>query len=196
VATAARSKLEDRVIKAAEVARTDRHFVTAIDVLMGLGWLTTPQVDEWRQGRVDYLDPLVTANLSKISTAMAAFRQWAQKEGLNPSETVYLSQARDHHPSNFSRAVMPASKPPTEPIGSPRRCCRRWTRIRVVGPNAGLAAGAMKRRGCVPTRGPTFRVLLDSTRLGGAFELSLGIGQNSRGDFGVPAPMPILLRRQ
>jgi hypothetical protein len=63
-----RSKLEERVVKAAEVALADRHFVTAIDVLVGMGWLTTPQVDRWRQGRVDYLERLVTANISKIST--------------------------------------------------------------------------------------------------------------------------------
>jgi hypothetical protein len=104
MATAVRSKLEDRLIKAAEVTLADRHFVTAIDVLIGVGWLTTPQVDRWRQGRVDYLERLVTANLSKISTAMAAFRQWVQKEGLNPSETAYLSQARDHHPLRFSKS--------------------------------------------------------------------------------------------
>jgi hypothetical protein len=48
------------------------------------------------QGRVDYLERLVTANLSKISTAMATFRRWAQKEGLNPSESAYLSRSRDH----------------------------------------------------------------------------------------------------
>jgi len=35
--TAVRSKLEDRVIKAAEAALADRHFVTAIDVLAGVG---------------------------------------------------------------------------------------------------------------------------------------------------------------
>jgi hypothetical protein len=35
--TAVRSKLEDRAIKAAEVALADRHFVTAIDVLIGVG---------------------------------------------------------------------------------------------------------------------------------------------------------------
>jgi hypothetical protein len=107
MATAVRSKLEDRVIKVAEAALADRHFVTAIDVLVGVGWLTTPQIDRWRQGRVDYLERLVTANLSKISTAMAAFRQWAQKEGLNPSESAYLSRARDHRPLRFSKNCDP-----------------------------------------------------------------------------------------
>ena len=49
-----------RVALAAERALIDRPFVTAIDVLVGIGWLTTSQVDGWRQGRVDYLERQVT----------------------------------------------------------------------------------------------------------------------------------------
>jgi|SRR5664280_24160 len=107
VGTAVRNKLEDRVVKAAEAALADRHFVTAIDVLVGIGWLTTPQVDRWRQGRVDYLERQVTANLSKISTAMATFRHWARSEGLKPSETAYLARSRDHRPLRFSKSGDP-----------------------------------------------------------------------------------------
>jgi hypothetical protein len=107
VGTAVRSKLEDRVVKAAEAALADHQFVTAIDVMVGMGWLTTPQVDRWRQGRVDYLERPVTANLSKISTAMAAFRHWARSEGLKPSETAYLARSRDHRPLRFSKSGDP-----------------------------------------------------------------------------------------
>jgi hypothetical protein len=107
MATAFRSKLEDRVIKAAEAALADRHFVTAVDVLVGVGWLTTPQVDQWRRGQVDYLERVVTANLSKISTAMATFRRWAGNEGLKPSESAYLAQSRDHRPLRFSKSADP-----------------------------------------------------------------------------------------
>ena len=66
--------------QAAERALIDRPFMTAIDVLVGIGWLTTSQVDGWRQGRVDYLERQVTTNPSKISIAMAAFRHWARQE--------------------------------------------------------------------------------------------------------------------
>jgi len=62
--------LEQRVVRAAEAALDKRKFVTAIDVLVGLGWLTPIRVDEWRQGRVDYLERVTTVNLSKLSTAM------------------------------------------------------------------------------------------------------------------------------
>jgi hypothetical protein len=102
VGTAVRSKLEERTVKAAEAALADHQFVTAIDVMVGMGWLTTPQIDRWCQGRVDNLERLVTASLPKISTAMATFRHWARSEGLMPSETAYLSRSRDHRPLQFS----------------------------------------------------------------------------------------------
>jgi hypothetical protein len=42
--------LEQRVLRAAEGALVEREFVSAIDVLVGLGWLPPRLVDEWRQG--------------------------------------------------------------------------------------------------------------------------------------------------
>jgi hypothetical protein len=69
-----RTKLELRVARAAEAALNQRRFVTPIDVLVGIGWLPPPLVDEWRQSRVDYLERVVTANLNKISNAMRFFR--------------------------------------------------------------------------------------------------------------------------
>jgi hypothetical protein len=70
-------KLDRRVVRAAEAALAQRRFVTAIDVLVGLGWLEPRRVDEWRQGRVPYLEAVVIASLGKISTAMNVFRHWA-----------------------------------------------------------------------------------------------------------------------
>ena len=105
--TAVGNKLDQRVIKAADAALADHHYVTAIDVLIGMGWLTTPQVERWRQGRLDYLESQVTANLSKISTAMTTFRRWARAEGLHPSETAYVARSRDRRPLRFSKSGNP-----------------------------------------------------------------------------------------
>jgi hypothetical protein len=107
VGTAVRSKLEERVIKTAGAALADHQYVTAIDVLVGMGWLTTSQVDQWRQGRVDCLERLVNANLSKISTVMDIFRRWARSKGLQPSETGYVARTRDHHRLQFSKSGNP-----------------------------------------------------------------------------------------
>ena len=102
-----RGDIDRRVVRAAEAALEKRRFVTAIDVLVGVGWLEPRRVDEWRQGRVDYLERVTVANLGKISTAMRCFRRWAQARGLKPSETAYLARTRDRRPLRFSKSGNP-----------------------------------------------------------------------------------------
>ena len=99
--------LEDRVVRAAEAALAEEKFVTAIDVLEGLGWLPRARVDEWRQGRIDYLERVVMANLRKLSAAMRLFRRWARRRGLNPSETAYVARTRDRRSLRFSASGDP-----------------------------------------------------------------------------------------
>lgn len=101
-------RLEQRVIRAAEGALARQRFVAPVDVLMGLGWLHQSQVDAWRQGRVEYLERVVDANLAKISKAMGHFHRFARDRGLTPSETAYLARSRDHRPLRFSRSGAPA----------------------------------------------------------------------------------------
>jgi hypothetical protein len=99
--------LEARVIRAAEAALEFQKFVAPIDVLVGLGWLTTAHVNQWRQGRVDYLERSINANLNKISRAMRIFRRWAQQRGLQPSETAYFARARHRRDLRFSKSGNP-----------------------------------------------------------------------------------------
>ncbi len=94
--------LERRVTRAAEAALAEQRFVSAIDVLLGLGWLAPSHLDRWRQGRVESLERVVQANLSKVTVAMAAFRRWARDRGLNPSETDYVARTRDRRQLWFS----------------------------------------------------------------------------------------------
>jgi hypothetical protein len=96
------AKLEARIVRAAEGALADHEFVTALDVLTGIGWLTPPQIDLWRQGRATSLEAEVQANLVKVSTAMRLFRRWAENSGLRPSETAYLARTRDRRALQFS----------------------------------------------------------------------------------------------
>jgi len=97
------SKLERRVVQAAEAALERQQYVTAIDVLVGVRWLTPQAVDQWRQGRVGDLEQVTQANLHKLSAAMAIFRRWAKDRELRPSETAYVARTRDRRPLQFSR---------------------------------------------------------------------------------------------
>jgi hypothetical protein len=100
-------KLERRVAHVAEAALAERKFVTAIDVLIGLGWLPPRRLDEWQQGRVDYLERVVSASLAKITTAMRCLRGWAKARGLKPSETDYVARTRGRQPLRFSKSGDP-----------------------------------------------------------------------------------------
>jgi hypothetical protein len=113
-------KLERRVVDAAEAALAQQSYVSAIDVLLGLGWLAPSHLDRWRQGRVDDLERTMQVDLQKIRLAVEALRRWAEDCGLEPSEVTYLARSRDHHTRSGSRlAVIQDSSARTGPTGSP-----------------------------------------------------------------------------
>jgi hypothetical protein len=86
--------LEERVVRAAEAALARQQYVSAIDVLCGMGLLLPSQVDAWRKGKIDSLDRVIQGSPGKISSSMAIFRRWAEEKGLKPSETDYERATR------------------------------------------------------------------------------------------------------
>jgi hypothetical protein len=95
-------QLQQRVERAAEAALAQEKYVCPIDVLVGIGWLQQPVLDQWRQGRIPSLERGVEVNLHKVSTAMHLFRSWAIRRRLVPSETAYLARNRGGQPLRFS----------------------------------------------------------------------------------------------
>ena len=60
-----------------------------VQVLMDVGVLAPSDYENWRDGRVDYLERVCKVNLSKLSFIMREIRAYAGKSGLNPSWTYY-----------------------------------------------------------------------------------------------------------
>ena len=89
-----KADLKRRVLGAAEAALSRQQYVSAIDVLCGMGLLAPTQAESWRKGRIDFLERVIQGNLQKISLSMSMFRQWAQAKGLQPSETGYVRRTR------------------------------------------------------------------------------------------------------
>jgi predicted RecA/RadA family phage recombinase len=114
------AKLRRAIAAAGGAAIAKNGYVTAIDVLVGVGWLPPAKVEDWRRGRVPYLERVTVASLPKISTAMKVFRSWAKDAGLRPSETVYVSWTRAVGVSGSRSRVTRTSSGSTEPTG-----CRR-----------------------------------------------------------------------
>jgi hypothetical protein len=89
-----RKDIEKRVIRVSEDVLFRQNYVSAIDIFVGIGFLQPVHVQDWRKGKIPYLEKVIQGNLGKISHAMKCFRQWAIQKGLKPSETVYLVRSR------------------------------------------------------------------------------------------------------
>ena len=66
-----------------------RGYAAPVDVLMDLGVLPKQKYEDWRFGKVDYLERVCNVNLHKLSTIMHEMRVYAKKEGLKPSFCYY-----------------------------------------------------------------------------------------------------------
>jgi hypothetical protein len=86
--------LEERVVDAAEAALERQHYVSPVDVLVGISLLPMGNVEAWRRGRIDCLEEVIQGSPSKISRAMETFWRWAKQKGLEPSEAAYVRQTR------------------------------------------------------------------------------------------------------
>src|SRR6516225_262129 len=103
-----RAKLADRVGKVAETTLAAQHYVSPLDVLVGIGWLDLGAVKRWRQGQIDDLEHVIQTKLPRISEAMRLFRSWATEKGLFASETDYLARTPQRQRLRFSRSGNPS----------------------------------------------------------------------------------------
>jgi len=87
-------EIENRAIRAAGEALFRQYYVSAIDVLVGMGLLQPVHVQDWKKGKIPYLEKVIQGNLRKISHAMRSFRKWAEQKDLKASETAYLVRTR------------------------------------------------------------------------------------------------------
>lgn len=88
-----REELSKKVIAVASQVLHDKQYVSCIDILLELGYLSPSILEDWRRGRFSYLEGRLQVNLNKLSFTMKCFRQWAQTQGLLPRETAYVQKA-------------------------------------------------------------------------------------------------------
>ena len=66
-----------------------RGYAAPVDVLMDVGVLPMQKYEDWRYGKVSYLEQVCTCNLRKLSFIMSQIRKYAKKSGLKPSFCCY-----------------------------------------------------------------------------------------------------------
>jgi len=85
-----------------------RGVATPADVLMDTGVLDKKKHDDWRHGRVPYLEAVCTVNLHKLSEIMKVVRAYAATNGLKPSFTDYRQVGSKDRKLRFSKSGNPA----------------------------------------------------------------------------------------
>jgi hypothetical protein len=94
--------LATRVVSAAEAALAEQQYASFVDVLIGLGWLHPVHIDQWRKGRLAYLEQILSIGADRVDSARRIFEDWVAQRGLVPSETPYVSASRDRRPLRFT----------------------------------------------------------------------------------------------
>lgn len=82
-------ELRKKVHAAMYEAIRDKGVAAPVDILMAIGVLRREDYENWRRGRVPYLEKVCQCNLSKLSSIMREMRMFAQKNKLKPSWTAY-----------------------------------------------------------------------------------------------------------
>lgn len=91
VSNYATDPLYPRIVRAVEPLLARGKVVAPVDVLIGIGILDPKRLEDWRFGRVPYLEKVIVCNLTRLSRILRILRFHAHDLNLKPSTTVYMS---------------------------------------------------------------------------------------------------------
>jgi hypothetical protein len=90
VATFRNDSLFPRIERAVAGILAKGKVVAPIEVLVAMSLLTPEKVEDWRRGRVPYLEQAITCNLTRLSRLLRILRFHAHDLNLVPSMTTYV----------------------------------------------------------------------------------------------------------
>ena len=90
IATCQEDPVFARIARAVDDVLDRGTVVAPVDVLIGMGLLTREQLQDWRRGRVPYLERLINCDLARLSRLLRILRFHAHNLNLKPSWTAYM----------------------------------------------------------------------------------------------------------
>jgi hypothetical protein len=91
VFTMNRQELQKKVKQIVHQLAYEKGYVSPVDMLLNMEKITPKLVEEWRFGRVPYLERVMHGNLSQLNFILGEFREVARDLGLQESQTSYKS---------------------------------------------------------------------------------------------------------
>jgi hypothetical protein len=86
--------LYPRIARAVERILAHGNVVAPVDVLVGMSLLTPERLEDWRRGRVPYLEKVIDCNLTRLSRLLRILEFHAHDLELVPSFTVYVRRGK------------------------------------------------------------------------------------------------------
>jgi len=83
-----------RIVKATEDLLREKGFVAPIELFIRMDLLSPASVENWRRGRIPYLERAIQCNLSKANRILRILRMHAHDLDLKPVPTVYKRWTR------------------------------------------------------------------------------------------------------
>lgn len=84
-----RQELQKKVRVTAETLLYENGYVSPVDLLMKMDRLSKKDYEDWRFGRIHYLERFCVGNLSKLSLIMKELRKFAHDKNLCASRREY-----------------------------------------------------------------------------------------------------------
>lgn len=83
------SELEKKINSIVSEVVNQKGYISSIDILIRLGYLSQTDYENWRKGKIEYLEKACQVNLGKLTTINRILRQVSGKMKLEPSWTAY-----------------------------------------------------------------------------------------------------------
>jgi hypothetical protein len=86
-------QLTFKIISIASRILDENQYVSTVDILLGLGYLSPNILEDWYRGRLSYLENGLQVGSEKLGFAIQFFHEWANQQGLVPREKNYIQKA-------------------------------------------------------------------------------------------------------
>lgn len=99
--------MEGKVHTAMDRQCENRGYATPVDVLMDIGLLDKKELENWRYGRIPYLEAVCKGNLHKLTAITKEMRSYARSKGWRESKSEYRQWGAKSRVLRFSKSGDP-----------------------------------------------------------------------------------------
>lgn len=101
------SELIGKVHNAVYQQCKNRGYAAAVDVLVDVGVLTKEKAEEWRFGKIPYLEAACSCNLRQLNLILREMRVYSEKSGYKPSFCYYKRWGTKKKKGQGKKPVIP-----------------------------------------------------------------------------------------